>query len=1151
MKQPTNLFRVVSKNTGTINLQNMDMIAITKELMIISASVFAAQETNVHWNEDTLYHLQAQCRKAAPQTQIATSTSAEDASEWHKPGGTITMALNNWTNRVIKKGSDSTLGRWSFIELVGKHDKRLIVVSAYRVCNQQFDAASQMVTAQQIRLLQAQGVATPKPRKIFLDDIIKQIQIWRRENKEIIICMDANDPVDDPKADISRLFMETDLIDLHHHHYPGTTKPATQQRGSRAIDLIIGSPCVAAAMVHAWICPFGEPAMIKGDHRLLGIDFDPEVLFGNAIAPPITMVRRGVHSRHEQKVTTFCDQVVKKCNKAHLAERILVLQKLPTLAPHHLEELEKIDEQLTKILTQMDKQCTPPNPDPWSPELDQAYLRHRLWTTALSAHKNQRNMSDAIKAIWARLHPSPEDEDEQHRSISANLRHAQKQLRRAKREAERLRKQHLETLINEAKVANRRKKSKILEHLIRAEQNRTCYQLFRQNTKPKLAGGLAYIMTMDSNTGEKTTILDRDEMDTALLNYSRTHFAKAQGTPFTVEPLQHLLQYDGLTSFGARVLKGQAYIEDLPLDEPTKALLTHLQSKHPDTDSRHPLVYEELQEGIKKWPERTTTSPSGRHLGIYKSLQWHVLRKDDKEKTQPTNPPVLINQGRDVLYLIFDIMLLALQHTYTLNRWKTVWTMFIEKDLGNPDLNRLHCIMIFEADWQLLLKWHSAKGFLPKSEAQHTLTSVQGGGRKGSSAIDQATQQVVEQELLHLNQKPALDLFLDLRHCFDYMVEACHNMACRRHGAAEDYLRLHAQTHRLMRYYVRHKYGVSSDYNTYEDHPWHGAGQGAADAALRYIVLSDSLIDAYHARFQPWTMHDPTLTITMLKSIKAFIDDVAMSAGGPVTSFPDLIHRAQTQLQWWTSLVRSSGGELNPAKCCCAIYHWTPDKNGILKPSTPAPETTIILSDPQTLTQPIPILDMQEGTRYLGIYVTRSGATKPMEDHVWQIAVTYTRAFQRTHMSRHEATVLYRSCFLPALTYSFPATWMPLQFLDRIHKLSTSTILNKMGFHSRLPRELVFAPREVGGVGLCNLVYEQGTQQLLMLLRHLRARNTLGTAIEGLIQMYQLWAGICNHILSDTQPCPWIPDHWLSHLRKTMHLYNIRISYNSWTYPPL
>ncbi len=102
-------------------------------------------------------------------------------------------------------------------------------------------------------------------------------------------------------------------------------------------------------------------------------------------------------------------------------------------------------------------------------------------------------------------------------------------------------------------------------------------------------------------------------------------------------------------------------------------------------------------------------------------------------------------------------------------------------------------------------------------------------------------------------------------------------MACRQHGAADDYLRLHAQTHRSMKYYVCHKYGVSKDYNTFDQHPWHGAGQGAADAALRYIALSDSLIDAYHSKIQPWIIHDPTLTIVIVRSIKAFIDDVAMS----------------------------------------------------------------------------------------------------------------------------------------------------------------------------------------------------------------------------------------------------------------------------------
>jgi len=58
--------------------------------------------------------------------------------------------------------------------------------------------------------------------------------------------------------------------------------------------------------------------------------------------------------------------------------------------------------------------------------------------------------------------------------------------------------------------------------------------------------------------------------------------------------------------------------------------------------------------------------------------------------------------------------------------------------------------MIFEADWQLLLKWHSSYGFQPKTELAGTLIQVQGGGQKGRSAIDQATQHILEMEVVHL-----------------------------------------------------------------------------------------------------------------------------------------------------------------------------------------------------------------------------------------------------------------------------------------------------------------------------------------------------------------------------------------------------------------
>jgi len=265
----------------------------------------------------------------------------------------------------------------------------------------------------------------------------------------------------------------------------------------------------------------------------------------------------------------------------------------------------------------------------------------------------------------------------------------------------------------------------------------------------------------------------------------------AEGSPFTTEPLGRLLQYDGLTLFGDCVTDSRPLGTIHTFNEPTMAILENLRRKTPVEHEPTALNHEQLLEGIKKWPERTTTSPSGRHLGIYKTLGKHIVHTKKSKNDTANNPPEELgplHQGRDVLYLVFDIMAIALKHAYPLQRWRKVWTIFIEKEIGNPELERLRCLMIFEADWQLLLKWSSSYGFLPKTEQAHTLVAAQGGRWKGRSAIDQATQQIVETESIHLNQQPTIDLYLDLRACFDLMVEACHNLACCRHGAMDDYL---------------------------------------------------------------------------------------------------------------------------------------------------------------------------------------------------------------------------------------------------------------------------------------------------------------------------------------------------------------------------
>jgi len=204
--------------------------------------------------------------------------------------------------------------------------------------------------------------ATRNPWQQFITDLIKQITLWRQQKKEILISMDVNKDVDNPKSKISSIFTETDLVDLHNYCHPATSKPAMDQGCNWPIDLMLGTPLFAAALTAAWMLPFGKPLLIKGDHRLLGTDFHPGILFGSTPHHPASSLIRGINSHHEQHVLQFCQDVIKKCNKNWLDERIKDLFDVSHLDTAAIAELENINQTLTKILVKADQNLRPLSP---------------------------------------------------------------------------------------------------------------------------------------------------------------------------------------------------------------------------------------------------------------------------------------------------------------------------------------------------------------------------------------------------------------------------------------------------------------------------------------------------------------------------------------------------------------------------------------------------------------------------------------------------------------------------------------------------------------------------------------------------------------------------------------------------------------------
>jgi len=239
---------------------------------------------------------------------------------------------------------------------------------------------------------------------------------------------------------------------------------------------------------------------------------------------------------------------------------------------------------------------------------------------------------------------------------------------------------------------------------------------------------------------------------TTLNKCSNTYYNRAANTSVKLtahhsqwlDPLKMLLQDNGLSDFGEIIFQGEPIPPDLPISENTRLLLQHHCSLLPPQANqvKKPLKFKPLMLEFCKWTEQTTTSPSGCHLGIYKSLL------KDKHMETPGEPPK--PQGIDIMYNIFRLLVLTVQHTHTFHCWQTIWNMYLEKDPGHPKMNQLCTLHLIEADLNLLWKWYSSKGFIQDSEKHKRLHDSQGRGRVGCSAINLACKKIANFDLIQL-----------------------------------------------------------------------------------------------------------------------------------------------------------------------------------------------------------------------------------------------------------------------------------------------------------------------------------------------------------------------------------------------------------------
>jgi hypothetical protein len=188
--------------------------------------------------------------------------------------------------------------------------------------------------------------------------------------------------------------------------------------------------------------------------------------------------------------------------------------------------------------------------------------------------------------------------------------------------------------------------------------------------------------------GSYKTIMDPKEIEERLIDRNLNHYAQAEKTAMADNLIREKMGTSGALEFCDNVLQGTADLSNLPTT--LQAIFQQLHQQH-TTEVNDLISFDDYKDALSKWKETTSTSPSRRHLGHYVSLLKIIGDETDEMSTK-------------ILQLHHKMLQLAQQRCKPFEQWKTETEVMLEKDKGDPKIDRLRIICLYKADYNLFLK---------------------------------------------------------------------------------------------------------------------------------------------------------------------------------------------------------------------------------------------------------------------------------------------------------------------------------------------------------------------------------------------------------------------------------------------------------------
>ena len=1138
-------------------------------LQAYDVDIIGLSETNTCWSHPHLksdfktavrrFHKQSKVSFGSPTQEIDPCPNTES----YQAGGNLTMVNGPMSSRVY--GADiqdpSGLGRWSGFTLLGKDNNKLTIITAYRVCHGSPSSASLGSSfLREYEYLRTQQNSKPNPRRQFLTDLQALVLQLQNAGHATIVMLDANSTLTSD-THFSDFIALCGLNDLHSDDPAPSTYIGS---ADRRIDFILGCDRVLSSLSRSGTLSYTEGP--QSDHRGMYVDLDLSFLQRPSWDMITPTNARGLYTGNPELVEKYHSTMLAYYANHNMISRIDDLYKSHmTMSRDELRrELIKWDNNQGRAMEHSEgslkiskKKCA------WSHQLRDSAIVRRYWSLRLRELIRNENYHCTFIRWQEKIrvhqpHFTFEHLDD-HLSLDQVREHfnrANRAFRKCQRQATSLRNQTYYDLLAtyeddtdpNTKVESHRK-AKIVRNTLAGECTRSKFSNIRRVVKPTTTSSLSKIMIpasesfnpesdsmyqyLQEDTQHESmlweTIVEREEIERHLLNYNQESFRAAASSPCGHGIIHDALTFTSLSSDSERLLRGEIppewNIDDIQLRE-LLASFTIPQHVRDQPPIQTTVTSDDVKNCFKAWKEATSTSPSGRHLGHYKAIIAH---------------PVL-------LHCFVQFMNIVIARGIAIPRWCNATNVMIEKDSGKPRINRLRIVHLFEADLNFYLKLQWGHRLVRQAIKLNILHDSQHGSIPGRAAMDPIMLTQLTSDLCRILKHDLLRFDNDASACYDRIIVALGMLAARRCGMPKNAIRLHAEALQFMRYTVKTVYGISEEnYSGTIFEPLFGTGQGSGASPAVWLSLVVLLLHTLDRIIPDRMNFQSPSRRTHSRLSDAFVDDTSMGFTSSESSvaYEDLIQRLEHLAQSWEHLLHLSGGQLNLKKCSWFVMRWEwhsgrPTLRPIKSIDRPLRlHSGSITQHKTTIRQ----TSLDSSTRMLGVMLNPLGTFSDHLSFLKKRADEYARRLLSPRITSSDAAIFHQSIYIPSMRYSLAALAVDEESLSGIQTLVIKSMLQKMGYSSKIPTAIRHGPPELGGLGIYDLRTEAGLEALKFFRNSIYENSETANLLRINLESSQRESGILQPLLQHPNIyLSYLTPSWVMSLRQYMSLHNLTLT---------